>query len=219
MSARAVVLLHGIWMPGAEMFLLKRRLERSRTFRCHIYSYPSVKATLQENADGLYEFVRNLYADEVNIVGHSLGGVVALRMLAIHAGAPAGRVVCLGSPLCGSRAARKLLATGWGSAMIGRTLAAGVVQEPAVSWADHVLALREVGIIAGTVPVGMGRIVTRFDGANDGTVAVSETRLPGARDHLCVPVNHTALVTSSKVAAQVFAFLQAGRFASAAEGQ
>lgn len=214
MNVRTVVLLHGIWMPGAEMLLLKRRLEKRGHFKCHIYSYPSVKATLQENADLLYEYVHDLRVSELNLVGHSLGGVVALRMLASENPAPPGRVVCLGSPLCGSRAANALAGTGWGRKIIGHTLHAGVVHEPASQWAGPVTATRDVGIIAGTKAIGMGRIVTKFTGDNDGTVAVEETRLPGARDHLCVGVNHTALVTSQLVAEQTAAFLRDGRFNS-----
>jgi hypothetical protein len=54
--------------------------------------------------------------------------------------------------------------------------------------------------------------VTTFDGPNDGTVAVSETRLPGAKDHLCVAVSHSGLVLSGEVADQVAAFLGSGAF-------
>ncbi len=212
MSRAAIVLLHGIWMPGAEMLFFKKRLEKNSEFIGHIYSYPSVRASLQQNADLLYEFVRKLPPGEVHLVGHSLGGIVALRMLATHTDAPPGRVVCLGSPVCGSRAANSVLRSRWGKTIIGKTLSLGVVDEPASRWAQAVAASREIGIIAGTVPVGLGRVVTRFDGDNDGTVAVDETRLPGARDHLCVPVNHTGLVTSAVVAKKTRAFLQEGSF-------
>ncbi|MGB5245109.1 MAG: alpha/beta fold hydrolase [Woeseia sp.] len=212
MTAQTVILLHGIWMPGAEMLMLKRRLEHDGRFECHTYSYPSVKATLDENAALLYDFATPFGHAAVHFVGHSLGGVVALRMLAMQHEVPPGRVVCLGSPLCGSRAAEVLAGSRWGRAIIGNTLAAGVVHDPASNWAGGVTAARDVGVIAGTVAFGMGRIVATFDGANDGTVTVAETRLPGARDHLCVGVNHTGLVTSSDVAVQTAAFLRNGSF-------
>ena len=44
------------------------------------------------------------------------------------------------------------------------------------------------------------------------TVAVSETRLPGAKSHLVMPVTHTGLVWSAAVADQVAAFLKRGKF-------
>ncbi|HLT90697.1 MAG TPA: hypothetical protein VKZ85_07110, partial [Woeseiaceae bacterium] len=50
------------------------------------------------------------------------------------------------------------------------------------------------------------------DEENDGAVAVSETRLPGA-EHLVMPVTHTGLVWSREVADQVATFLRTGHFA------
>jgi hypothetical protein len=58
----------------------------------------------------------------------------------------------------------------------------------------------------------MGRFFTTFDEANDGTIGVSETRLPGVKDHLCMTVNHSGLVISKDVADQVASFLERGEF-------
>jgi hypothetical protein len=71
---------------------------------------------------------------------------------------------------------------------------------------------REVGIIAGRLPVGLGRLFGRFAGPNDGMVAVEETRLEGAADHIVLPVAHTSLLWSAAVAHQVEHFLHTGRF-------
>jgi hypothetical protein len=67
-------------------------------------------------------------------------------------------------------------------------------------------------VIAGTSPYGLGRLVTTFDGENDGTVAVSETRLEGAKDHLCMDVSHKSMLVSSAVVDQAAAFLKRGEF-------
>lgn len=212
MRPEPVVLLHGIWMPGSVMWLVKRRLEEDGSFAGHLFSYPSVSDTLEENAARLHAFVRDRSFDRVHFVGHSLGGIVALKMLASFDDVPPGRVVCLGSPLAGSRPADMLQHSTWGRRLAGRTLHEGVIAEPATRWARPVTEEREVGIIAGTLPVGLGRLVASFDGDNDGTVAVEETRLEGAQDHLCLPVSHTTLATSRQVADQVAAFLKRGEF-------
>jgi hypothetical protein len=52
----------------------------------------------------------------------------------------------------------------------------------------------------------------RLPGPHDGTVAVAETRLPGATDHVVLPVTHFSMLTSRAVADQVVAFLRRGRF-------
>ncbi len=212
MSAEPVILLPGIWFPPGEMRLLKRRLEHDGRYDCHLFGYPSVRGDLDENARRLYDFAARFRDSGVHLVGHSLGGVVALRMLANHADAPSGRLVCLGSPLAGCRAAERLGRFRWGRSLAGHSLRDGVVARPASAWAGEAVSRRDVGIIAGTVPVGLGRLVASFDGEHDGTVAVEETRMPGARDHLCMPLNHTALVLSADAAAQVEAFLRRGEF-------
>ena len=209
---KTVVLLHGIWSHGVGMFVIRRQLEREYGLDVHYFNYPSLKGTLDHNAAALYRFVDRLGKDGVHIIGHSLGGVVALRMLATRDDAPAGRIVCLGSPLTGSRAAEFLDRQDWADGLLGATLPQGVLEASANDWGSHVCAERDVGVIAGNVPLGVGRIVTTFDGPNDGTVAVAETRLDGTRDHLVMPVSHRGMVVSRRVADQAWAFLRRGEF-------
>ncbi len=211
-QATTVVCLHGVWMPGSVMMLVKRRLESEYQYRAHLFSYPSIRGTLDENARSLADFIAEQAFDRVHLVGHSLGGVVALRMLALERDAPVERVVCLGSPLCGSRAASHLNQTDWGNTILGKSITAGVVDDAANQWARDVCASRDIGVIAGTVPVGVGQLLTSFDETNDGTVAVSETRLTGIKDHICMPVNHKGLVISKDVTDQAAAFLTRGEF-------
>lgn len=212
MSAGTVVLVHGIWTSGSVMLYVKQRLESEHGFEGLPFSYPTVRGTLDENAELLADFVRDVGRDDVHLVGHSLGGVVSLRMLALFPEVTSGRAVCLGSPLTGSRAAAHLRQHDWGNTILGNTITEGVVDEAANEWAGHVTAERDVGIIAGTLSLGLGKLLTTFDGENDGTVAVSETRLPGAKDHLCLNVSHSGMVISKTVAAQTAAFLKRGEF-------
>ncbi|MEM8816938.1 MAG: alpha/beta fold hydrolase [Pseudomonadota bacterium] len=209
---RDVVLLHGIWSHGVSMFVIRRQLEREYGARVRFFNYPSIRGALDSNAGALARFLERAGLEAVHLIGHSLGGVVALRTLATHDNLPPGRLVCLGSPLTGSRAAEFLSKQDWAEGLLGSTLPAGVLRESANEWGSHVCEQREVGIIAGNVPLGVGRIVTNFGGPSDGTVAVSETRLAGARDHLIMPVSHRGMVLSRQVADQAWSFLHRGRF-------
>jgi len=211
-ETKNIICLHGIWMPGAELIFLKHRLQTQHSYKCEMFTYPSVNGTLDENAQLLADFVLAQNLDEVHLIGHSLGGVLALRMLAMHPEIPVARVICLGSPLCGSRAATVLRANDLGKIILGKTISEGVVQKSASEWATEVTKQHDVGVIAGTISLGIGRIVTNFEGENDGTVAVDETRLPGAKDHICLPVNHTGLVMSKDVVDQAANFLRRGEF-------
>lgn len=207
-----VILIHGIWGQGIEMSLIKRRLEKEYDFRVLSFSYPSVRGTLDENAAKLAKFIADQELDGVHLIAHSLGGVIAMRMLANHPDVVPGRVVCIGSPLSGSRAGAFLTTQNWAEPILGKTVPEGVVRAAANEWASHVCETREVGSIAGTVPIGFGRLVTTFDSDNDGTIAVAETRLDGARDHICLKVSHKGMLVSSDVVDQAAAFLKRGEF-------
>ncbi len=194
------------------MYLIKRRLEKEYGYRAHLFSYRSVHGTLDDNVAALADFIAELDIDGVHVIGHSLGGVLALRWLANHPDAVPGRVVCLGAPLTGSRAATFLSEQEWAEEIVGRSLPSGVIHAAANEWASHVCEERDIGVIAGDVPYGLGRFFARFEEANDGTVAVSETRLDGACDHLVMPVSHKGLLVSPDVVDQAAAFLKRGEF-------
>jgi len=217
-SIDTVVCLHGFWSHGTGMYLIKRRLEKEYGMRVLLFSYPSVSGTLDDNTASLVRFMHEQELSGAHLIGHSLGGVVALRMLANDPDALPGRVVCLGSPLCGSRAAEFLHRQDWAELIIGRTLTAGVLHEAANEWASHVCESRDIGVIAGTVPFGVGQLVADLQEDNDGTVAVSETYLAGAADHICMPVSHKGMLVSRDVVDQAAAFLKRGEFLREIDG-
>ena len=70
----------------------------------------------------------------------------------------------------------------------------------------------EVGVIAGTIGIGLGRMVGRLEKPHDGVVTVKETELPGINDHLMLPVSHSGLLLSRRVVKQAAFFLGHGRF-------
>jgi hypothetical protein len=71
---------------------------------------------------------------------------------------------------------------------------------------------RPLGVVAGNQPLGLGQFLAHFDEENDGTVAVSETRMPGATDHIVLPVSHLGMLVSAPVAHHVGNFLTRGQF-------
>jgi pimeloyl-ACP methyl ester carboxylesterase len=212
MPGEAVICVHGYLSHGAGMYLIKRRLEREYGMHVSLFSYPSVRGTLDENAAALAARIRSLTVDVAHIVGHSLGGVLALRMHANNPDFLPGRVVCLGSPLTGSRAASYLHELEWAEDIVGRSVPDAMIHQTANDWAAHVAELRDIGVIAGNVPLGFGRLVANFDEENDGTIGVSETRLEAAKDHLIMPVSHKGMLVSAAVADQAAAFIKRGEF-------
>lgn len=71
---------------------------------------------------------------------------------------------------------------------------------------------REVGVIAGSLPVGIGRAFSELPVPNDGTVCLDETELTGATSRIVHEVSHTGMLFSSAVADSAVKFLASGRF-------
>jgi pimeloyl-ACP methyl ester carboxylesterase len=207
----SVIVAHGLWMPGAETRLLRNRLQKAG-LRPALFQFPTLRGTLAQNVERLARFAVDVEGDRLHFVGYSLGGVVAVTMLAGHVEPRLGRVVCLGSPLAGSRTASRLQRTPLGRQIVGRSLGEHLLRGGIARWNGGA----DLGIIAGTRSLGIGRLVGGFGEPNDGTVMVSETKLPGATAHLCLPVTHTQMLFDRSVAEQTIHFLRHGSFAASA---
>jgi pimeloyl-ACP methyl ester carboxylesterase len=204
-----VILVHGLWMSGFALDVLKRRLESSGEFRAVSFTYPSVTGSMSEHVRRLIDLARAQQAGQVHFVGHSLGGVVVFQALRSTDDLPPGRAVLMGPPLQGCRAA-----TSVARVRVGRTILGAAINEEVIDcaprvWSGH----RDIGVIAGSMGVGLGRLFGNLTGPHDGTILVDETRLPGAKDHIVLRTSHTGMLLSPEVARQAKHFLSEGKFA------
>ena len=205
---RPVLLVHGLWNAKLWLTPLAWRLRRAG-FEVGGFGYPSIVGGAEAAVEALSKHLHG--KSERDLVGHSLGGLIALESLRQAPELAVSRVVCLGSPLCGSQTARNLAASPWTRPLLGRSapmLAGGLA-----GWDGPA----QVGVVAGDVAHGLGRLFARFDGGSDGTVGLEETRLPGLADHCTVHSSHTGLVFSPAAVRQAAHFLRHGRFERAAE--
>ena len=194
-----------------ESALLRRRIAASHGIACHSFTYRTVGNSVQPVIEQLTRFVSRIDADRVHFVGHSLGGIVLHRYFEAAKDLPPGRVVFLGSPTVKSRTAERVGKMRLLAPLIGRMVAEELVTPNGTrEWRCD----RELGCIAGTRPMGLGRFFARFDEDSDGTIGVSETKLPGHCAHVTLPVSHMGMLMSRQVAAQVGEFLENGRFSA-----
>ena len=198
-----ILVLHGLWMRAFALRQLSQRLQQAG-FTTATFDYPSVSGGPDA---ALPELARRMQRADA-VVAHSLGGLMTLETLRAHADLPVQRVVCLGSPLRGSGAARTLAKAPVAAWTVGKS--AELLCRGCEPWNGQA----QVGMIAGTKPVGLGGLVARFSEPHDGTVAVSETRLEGLADHIELDASHTGLVFSPRAAALTVHFLRHGRFAA-----
>ncbi|HEY0721155.1 MAG TPA: alpha/beta fold hydrolase [Gammaproteobacteria bacterium] len=200
-----VVLVHGLWMSGAEMALLRHRLRRCG-YRVFQFRYRTVGCSVSENARRLNKFLDRVPGHRLHFVAHSLGGLVVRQLFHDFPRQRPGRIVTLGSPHTGSDTARYLARNGHLRRAFGKALPplAGKLPE----WHSE----RELGSIAGTLSIGIAWFIEGLPKPNDGTVATVETHLPGMSDYLELPVTHTGLLFSRRVAQQVCQFIKTGHF-------
>jgi pimeloyl-ACP methyl ester carboxylesterase len=207
-AAQHVIYVHGLWMPGGESRLLAHRLQREFGLQVHAFPYSAGTWGMEEITAQLHAFVRSLAVPAVHFVGHSLGGLVIYRFLERYPEQATGRVVFLGTPCLESRAAVQAARSRFVSALMGPSVADELLRPRERRWTFG----GALGIIAGTQSIGLGQFLAGFDEECDGTVAVSETRLPGAADHITLPVSHTGMLVSPRVARETGLFLTNGRF-------
>lgn len=207
MIARDVVLAHGLWMPGLVMSPLASRIARAG-FRTHVFDYASRRRPLEGHAERLLRFIDERVGDlPAHFVAHSLGGLVVLEALRRAPQLKLASVLLLGAPVNGCTAGRRLARYGWGRWMLGAS-------EPVwreghtPPWAGRA----PLAVIAGSRPIGLARALGRLPGVNDGVVTLEEATLKGTSAQLVMPVGHSEMVISGRVAHQVIAFLRDGTF-------
>ncbi len=215
-----VVLVHGIWMNGWDMSLLRHRLNKAG-FNTTQFSYASVTKSSQFNTQRLQRFLSSLNKKSLNnssqnntkihFVAHSLGGLLVRQLFHDFPEQPPGRVVTLGTPHRGSYAARQMNNHFLGRLLLGSSLEHGLLGDIPAWDSDH-----EIGVIAGNRGIGVGTFLTRLPQPNDGTVVLDETPLSGMTDYKVMPMNHIGLLFSKSVAEQVIKFLSEGVFSKEA---
>jgi pimeloyl-ACP methyl ester carboxylesterase len=206
-SKETVVLVHGLWFSAWSMRLLQWRLQRAG-FDVRLYAYRSVTHDLRQQATALQRFLRGVDGDEIHFVGHSLGGVIIRALFHFYPEQRPGRIVTLGSPHAGSAIAARLARRRPLRQLLGRSIADLVNGDPN-AWSFPV---REVGAVAGSVSVGLGRLFGPLPAPNDGTVTVEEACWSQASDQVVLRASHFGMLFMPGVARQTACFLRSGRF-------
>lgn len=206
----AVVFVHGIWMTGLELLVLRRRVAACG-YVVYPFHYPSLRCSPRQNAERLNAFLQRLDHEVIHLVAHSLGGIVVLHLFDAFPDQKPGRVVMLGTPVRGSVVAERLARSRWTRPFLGRAIEQGLLGD-APRWNSP----RELGMIAGTRGIGIGDVLLlgRLPRPNDGTVRLAATETSGLSDRLEVPHSHFGMLYARDVARAICSFLQTGRFRS-----
>ena len=217
-SKQAVVLLHGLIRSRDCMVPLGDYLAEHGSYEIVNVSYPSTQADVRAHAASLAKVLDNLEGiEEVNFVAHSLGNLVIRQWMHEHYRAEKttfklGRFVMLGPPNNGAQFARKFKENRLFSLVAGPS--GQQLGEDSDELAKSLgTPCCEFGILAGTSAIANPFV----DGGDDGIVAVSETKLPGAADFRVLPFHHGHIRSKDVVGEMTLRFLQEGYFISADE--
>ena len=138
-------------------------------------------ASLGDATAALAAKLRNL-GGTVHVIAHSLGGVIALETFAAASDLPPGRIVLLGAPVQGSRAARAIAAWSLGPQILGALAVAELAQPRERRWDQ---GRTKIGLIAGSRSAGLGRLFSNLPQPNDGTDKRRRDAASGSDRTLC----------------------------------
>jgi pimeloyl-ACP methyl ester carboxylesterase len=201
----AVVLVHGLWVNGVDMSLLRYRL--GKHYVTYQFSYTSTACDPLENAEKLQHNLSTIDEGTIHFVAHSLGGLVVRHLFHRHAQQKPGRIVTLGTPHNQSHSAQQLSRFMPTMFLLGKSINNGLLGKMP-EWDGA----RELGSIAGTFRLGLGVVIPDLPEPNDGTVAVEETRLENMKDHKVFNLSHFGLLFSRRVSDAIVNFLRKGEF-------
>lgn len=193
-------------MPSWILGLLRQRLG-GLGLPCFCFSYSTVQRDLTSNSQALAKYLASFSASKIHLVGHSLGGVVILKMLQEQKYSVPGRVVLLGTPIAGNSAARQLSNRPLFNKILGLCVQQLLNEAPLPMPPRH-----EIGIIAGRKSLGLGRLFVTLTQPNDGVVTTEEARSDVAQGFIVLNVSHSGMLFSSQVAEQTLCFLKYGHF-------
>jgi triacylglycerol lipase len=189
---RPVVLVHGYAMSRAYFLLLTRRLGRFGLGPFHGFEYwtlGKVASAARRLGEYVEEVCRFHGVEEVDLIGHSMGGVVARYYLALGGGAArVAHLVSLGSPHSGTEVSH------FG---VGRPVHELMPGSPLLARLDA------AGLPAGTPALC---VWSRGDAM---VWSEEQARLPGARMVAFDDLGHLGLLASRRVAGEVASFLLA----------
>lgn len=193
-------------MNGLDMTVLRQRLEGAG-YATRQFSYHTLRDAPRSSARRLQQAAADLDAPVLHFVCHSLGGLIIRHLFHDFPAQRPGRVVTLGTPHRPSHAAGQLARLAPGRALLGKSVDHGLLGG-APDWTGA----RELGSIAGDLGLGLGLLVPGIPRPNDGTVAVTETRLDGMTDHAVVHASHFGMLFSRETVRLVDRFLKTGTF-------
>jgi pimeloyl-ACP methyl ester carboxylesterase len=203
-SCPPVLLIHGYLATRGSLGLLERRLTEKGhlvlSYRLGLLHTADISESAAFIARKIESIAAQTGLDHIDIVGHSMGGLVALHYLKRLGGRRrVRRLVMLGTPVAGT----------WSSLLGVATMPLGRASRQLLPDSQFLRELAE-----GSLPEGVE--IVCVSGDRDRLAPPSSTYLKGVR-HICLATNHAGLLVDEQVARVVGEILSVPSEPSAAE--
>jgi hypothetical protein len=180
-------MLHGFAQGSANFLVLAARLRAAGLGPLHGFEYWTL-GRVSRAAESLGRFVDSLGAPQVDLIGHSMGGVVARAYATLHGGASrVANLITIGSPHHGTAVSK--FGLGW----------------PTVELATGAELLRRLRDAPAPPGVRFTCIWSRADGL---VSSAAEAHVDGAEEIVYDDLGHLQLLVSRRVADEVIARLE-----------
>ena len=206
-----IILLHAAVVDYRSLAIYGRRLAKLG-FMVHNLGYQNRELNVFDCAESLLAAFKNRANKSnrpIHLIGHSMGGLVARRLVYLHRPENLGGIVTLGTPHLGSPLADLLHKYKFYQKLFGPAGQDLVTGRP-IDWVAPWPPPCPIGLIAGGLPVGPGSL--NLPRPHDGTVTKASAQPDGGTDYATVPATHTTLHLLKRTARLSARFLRTGRF-------
>lgn len=208
-DADAVILLHGLWRSLWAMEPMAKFLHEHGYHSINV-PYPSFRKPMEELADLIHDAILLHGGDrKIHFVTHSLGGILARKLLHMLPAEQTGRIVMLAPPNQGSEIVDwalnyKPLARTLGPA--GKGLGSGMLDSaPLPTQIDSAVIMGKQS----NIPF----FRSLLDKDNDGIVSVERGRIDGMNEFHILDTDHTFIASDHRVMDLTLKFLREGKTA------
>lgn len=215
-----IVLLHGLGSHGITMRFLKAYISVHSKYTTHAFSYYSITSNIDQIVSHLEDKFNSSfsYSDEICIIGHSLGGIIAAKLASSdQLRCKVSRIITLGSPHRGALLANKILAK---IPLISKVFP--IVHELSTKSNKLEYSIKhycKIGVIAGNKHksswnplIILGKMILGNSHIHDGVVGLKENSMDTVDDYACLHIDHVNMLWSPMVGNMCIKFIDTCKF-------
>lgn len=215
-----IVLLHGLGSHGITMRFLKAYISVHSKYTTHAFSYYSITSNIDQIVSHLEDKFNSSfsYSDDVCIIGHSLGGIIAAKLASSdQLRCKVSRIITLGSPHRGALLANKIIDN---FPLLAKVFP--IVHELSTKSNKLEYSIKQhckIGVIAGNkhksswnVLIILGKMILGNSHIHDGVVGLKENSMDTIDDYACLHIDHVNMLWSPMVGNMCIKFIDTCKF-------